>query len=86
MSKSKVIISKKAEEEAVDIIVGQVIKNNMTISNFKEIASKVINYMENNATLKIEDPDCSESSTINIHSITEKFATLIQEHLKEHQI
>lgn len=62
MSKSKVIISVEAEEETVELIVGQVIKNNMTISIFKEIAGKVIDYMESNATLKLEDPDHSESS------------------------
>jgi len=56
----KRVVEKQAEDELAKIILNQVIKNNMTILNLKEITANVINYMESNAILEMEDPDKTE--------------------------
>ena len=57
----KRVMEKNAEEEVVKVIIDQVKKNNMTITNVKAVAAKVINYLESNAILEKEDSDSAKS-------------------------
>lgn len=64
MFQVKRVVEKQAEEDLAKMILEQVIKNNMTILNIKEITAKVVSYMESNAILEMEDSDNTESSVL----------------------
>ncbi|OHW62196.1 hypothetical protein EUAN_12650 [Andreesenia angusta] len=59
--KIKKVMTEKAEEALVNIILEQVRKNGMTILNVEEVTTRVISYLESNATLSEKDSEQSES-------------------------
>ncbi|MBS4535603.1 hypothetical protein GOQ29_08195 [Clostridium sp. D2Q-14] len=62
MLQIKRVMTKQVEEDLINTLLEQVRKNDMTISNLKEVTLKVINYLESNAILDLEDSDNTESS------------------------
>ena len=52
------LMEKTIEEKLVNVILEQATENNLTISNIRSIANKVIKHLENNAVLgmKMEHP------------------------------
>jgi hypothetical protein len=52
--KTERLMDKTVEEKLVNLILEQASKNNLTISNIRNIANKAISYLEANAVLKIE--------------------------------
>lgn len=60
MIKAKRLMEKRAEEALVDMILEQVRRNNVTISNLRKVTGRVIRYLESNATLEMGDSDIPE--------------------------
>lgn len=54
MNKEERLITKQAEENLINMILGQMIENKITITNLKKATAKVINYLESNAVLETE--------------------------------
>jgi len=54
---TKRLITKEVEEELTDLIVEQVIKHQMTISNFNDVSKEVVKYLENNAIAGLDFSD-----------------------------
>ena len=52
MNDVKRLVEEQAEENLINMILGQARKNNMTILNIREITTKVISYLEANAILE----------------------------------
>jgi len=57
MQEVRRLMEKGKEEALEDMILEQVRKNHMTISNLREITYRVIEYLESNATLEMETGD-----------------------------
>ncbi len=51
---TKKLMTQNVEEEVTNIILEQVRKNGMTISNLRRVTAKAIGYLESNATLELE--------------------------------
>lgn len=60
----KKLMTKNAEEEVTNIILEQVRKNGMTISNLRRVTAKAIGYLESNATLELETEDSDNAESI----------------------
>ncbi|MDY0235101.1 MAG: hypothetical protein RBR71_03695 [Gudongella sp.] len=60
----KRLITKNVEEELTDLILEQVIKHQMTISNFQDVSYEVIKYLEDNATAGVRCVDLSDKKDI----------------------